>query len=69
MFAPPLLVTWLSTMIPLVPPRALGAVTHVDVGVVVQFGEVNELVIVELSTNPSFELLPTPKNRRSVAPS
>jgi len=32
----------------------------------VQFGVVNEVVIVELSRNPS--VLPTPKNSRSVVP-
>jgi hypothetical protein len=67
MFAPPL-DNWLSITIPLVPPRALGAFTQLDVGGAEQLGVVNELVIVELSMNPSLEL-PTPKNRRSVVPS
>jgi hypothetical protein len=54
-------------MIPLVPPRAFGAVTHVEVGVPTQFGVANVAVIVELSRNPSVD--PTPKNKRSVVPS
>jgi hypothetical protein len=58
----------LSITIPLVPPSALGEVTQLDVGVPTQFGVVSELVIFELSRNPSFEL-PTPKNIRSVVPS
>jgi len=60
--------TWLSITIPLVPPRELGEVTQLDVGVPMQFGVVSEVVIVEPSRNPSFEL-PTPKNIRSVVPS
>jgi hypothetical protein len=58
--------TWLSITIPLVPPRALGDVTQLDVGAPVQVGVVSEAVIVELSRNPSVD--PTPKNNRSVAP-
>ena len=51
---------------PLVPPNAPGAVTHVEV-VPLQFGVVREVVIVELST---WELLlfPTPKNNISEVP-
>jgi hypothetical protein len=56
----------LSITIPLVPPRALGAVTQLDVGRPVQVGVVKEVVIVELSRYPSVE--PTPKNIRSVVP-
>ena len=67
MFAP-LFDTWLSITIPLVPSRALGELTQVDVGSPVQFGVVSEVVIVELSRNPSVEP-PTPKNNRSVVPS
>ena len=63
MFVPPF-DTWLSIMIPLVPPRAAGDVTQLDVGAPVQVGVVSEVVIVELSKNPSVD--PTPKNNRSV---
>jgi hypothetical protein len=66
MFVPPF-DNWLSITIPLVPPRALGDVTQLDVGAPVQVGGVNEVVIVELSRNPSVEP-PTPKNIRSVVP-
>ena len=65
MLVPPL-ETWLSITIPLVPPRAVGDVTQLDVGVPVQFGVVNEVVIVELSRKPLVN--PTPKNNRSVVP-
>src|SRR5271163_4820141 len=54
-------------MIPLVPPRAFGAVTQLDDGKLTQTGVDKELVIVELSRNPSLN--PTPKKRRSVVPS
>jgi hypothetical protein len=64
MFVPPF-DNWLSITIPLVPPTALGDVTQVDVGVPVQFGVVSDVVIVEVSRNPSV-VLPTPKNNRSV---
>src|ERR1035438_3056328 len=37
--------TWLSITIPLVPPRALGDVTQLDVGAPVQVGVVSEAVI------------------------
>jgi hypothetical protein len=68
MFVPPF-DNWLSITIPLIPPRALGAVTQVDVGAPVQVGADNEEVpIVELSRNPSV-VPPTPKNIRSVVPS
>ena len=66
MFVPPF-DNWLSITIPLVPPRALGDVTQLDVGAPVQVGVVNEVVIVELSRYPSVEP-PTPKNIRSVVP-
>jgi hypothetical protein len=65
MFVPPL-DNWLSITIPLVPPRALGAVTQLDVGAPEQDGVDRELVIVELSRYPSLE--PAPKNTRSVVP-
>ena len=65
MFVPPF-DNWLSITIPLVPPRAVGDFTQVDVGAPVQVGVLNEVVIVELSRNPSLD--PTPKNKRSVAP-
>ena len=52
MFVPPF-DTWLSITMPLVPPRALGDVTQLDVGAPVQVGVVSEVVIVELSRNPS----------------
>jgi hypothetical protein len=70
MFVPPL-DTWLSITIPLVPPRALGEVTQLDVGAPVHVGTVSEVVIVELSRNPSepVPVEPTPKNNRSVVPS
>ncbi|MGA7322471.1 MAG: hypothetical protein WBW98_18350 [Candidatus Sulfotelmatobacter sp.] len=48
MFVPPF-DNWLSITIPLVPPRALGNVTQLDVGAPVQVGVVSEVVIVELS--------------------
>jgi hypothetical protein len=67
MFAPPF-DTWLSITIPLVPPRALGELTQLDVGRPVQFGVVNEVVIVELCKYPSV-VPPAPKNIRSVVPS
>jgi hypothetical protein len=66
MFVPPF-DTWLSTTIPLVPPRAFGAFTQLDVGELPQLGVDKELVIVELSKYPSLD--PTPKNSRSVVPS
>jgi len=66
MFVPPF-DNWLSITTPLVPPRALGAVTQLDVGGLTQDGVDKELVIVELSRNPSVD--PTPKNIRSVVPS
>jgi hypothetical protein len=47
MFVPPF-DNSLSITIPLVPPRALGAVTQLDVGAPVQVGVVSEVVIVEL---------------------
>src|SRR6202046_2418245 len=53
---------------PLVPPRAFGDVTQLDVGEPVQVGVVSKVVIDELSRNPLLEL-PTPKNNRSVVPS
>jgi len=56
----------LSITMPLVPPRAFGDVTQLEVGAPVQVGVVGEVVIVELSRNPSLD--PTPKNRRSVVP-
>jgi len=61
----------LSITIPLVPPRALGEVTQLDVGAPVHVGTVSEVVIVELSRNPSdpVPVEPTPKNNRSVVPS
>ena len=65
MFVPPF-DNSLSITMPLVPPRALGAVTQVEVGVPTQFGVASEDVIVELSRNPSLD--PTPKNSRSVVP-
>jgi hypothetical protein len=65
MFVPPF-DNWLSITIPLVPPRALGAVTQLDVVAPEQDGVDKELVIVELSKYPSLE--PTPKNIRSVVP-
>ena len=63
MFVPPF-DNWLSITIQLVPPRAFGAVTQLDVGAPVQVGVASEVVIVELSRNPSLD--PTPKNIRSV---
>jgi len=57
----------LSTEIPLVPPAAEGVVTQVELGAARQFGVVKEVVMVELSRNPSVE--PTPKKTRSVVPS
>jgi hypothetical protein len=48
MFVPPF-DNSLSITMPLVPPRALGAVTQLDVGAPVQVGVVSEVVIVELS--------------------
>lgn len=67
MFVPPF-DNWLSITIPLVPPKAFGDFTQLDVGAPVHVGALNEVVIVELSTN---ELLvpPSPKNSRSVVPS
>jgi hypothetical protein len=65
MFVPPF-DNSLSITIPLVPPRALGDVTQLDVGAPVQVGVVSEAAIVELSRNPSLD--PTPKNSRSVVP-
>ena len=66
MFVPPS-GTSLSMTIPLVPPRALGAVTQLDVGApaVQVVGVVNEVVIVELFTYPTVAS-PTPKNIMSV---
>ena len=70
MFVPPLN-TWLSITIPLVPPRALGDVTQLDVGAPVHVGAVCEVVIVERSRNPSdaVPVEPMPNNNRSVVPS
>src|SRR5215469_2307244 len=66
MFVPPFDTT-LSVTIPLVPPKAAGAFTQLEVAVPPQFGVDNVVVMVELSMNPSVP--PTPKNRRSVVPS
>ena len=66
MFVPPF-DNWLSITIPLVPPRALGDVTQLDVGAPVQVGVVSEVVIVELSRYALLEP-PTPKNILSVVP-
>jgi hypothetical protein len=54
--------------IPLVPPNALGEVTHVGVGVPVQFGVDSDVVIVELSKYDCWVELPTPKNNMSEVP-
>src|SRR5689334_19991018 len=71
MLVPPL-DNWLSMMMPLVPPNALGAVTHVLVGFPAEQvpGAGNPAVKLELSTNPSPlpPALPTPKNNLSVVP-
>ena len=42
--------------IPLVPLSASGEVTHVEVGVPVQFGVVSDVVIVELSKYDCWEV-------------
>src|SRR5664279_5575224 len=71
MLAPPF-DTWLSITMPLVPPRAAGAFTQLAVGAAPQTGVVSDVVIAELSRNPSgvpVAELPTPKKKRSVVPS
>jgi hypothetical protein len=51
--------------------ESLGDGTQLDVGARVHVGAVSEVVIVELSGNPSdpVPVEPTPKNNRSVVPS
>ena len=66
MFVPPF-DSWLSITIPLVPPRALGEVTQLEVADPEQVGVLSEVVIAELSRYPSV-VEPTPKNNRSVVP-
>jgi len=66
MFVPPF-DSSLSITIPLVPPRALGEVTQLEVAAPEQVGVVSDVVIVELSRYPSV-VEPTPKNNRSVVP-
>jgi hypothetical protein len=66
MFVPPF-ETWLSITMPLVPPKACGATTQLEVGGVPQLGADAVVVRVELSMKPSV-VLPTPKNIRSVVP-
>jgi hypothetical protein len=60
MFDPPF-DSSLSITIPLVPPRAFGEVTQLEVGAPEQVGVANPARIVELSRNPSA-VDPTPKN-------
>ena len=66
MFVPPFDIS-LSMTIPLVPPKALGELTQLEVAAPEQVGVVSDVVTVELSRCPSV-VEPTPKNNRSVVP-
>ena len=50
---------WLSITIPLVPPRALGDVTQLDVGAPVDVGAVSEVVIGRRLTSLGFHKVRT----------
>jgi hypothetical protein len=70
MLAPPVEESWLSITIPLVPPNAAGVVTQLAVGLPdVQLVGVEMVVVVSVEDFTKPSLLPTPKNKRSVAPS